>query len=385
MKTSAFIIFFSIVISIYSLINLYIYIRGLQCFLPNSNLRNVYKISFVIIVSSFILSRILERYFINLFTTTLTWVGSFWLAAMFYFLLTIIFFDLIRLANHFIPFYPAIIKEHYQKVKLIIGISTSIFISFLLIIGYLNTINTKVRKINITINKKITGNKTLHIVCATDIHLGTIINKNRATYLVNKINSLQPDIIIFAGDILDEVLAPVLKYNIGGILTKLNAPLGVYAITGNHEYIGGIEPAVKYLSEHNITLIRDTALFIDNRFYLIGREDRDKPSFTSINRKSLKEITKDIDKTFPLILLDHQPFDLKNSVQNGIDLQLSGHTHHAQIWPLSYLTQKIYELDWGYKKIGNSNFYVSCGFGTWGPPVRLGSHSEIVDINITFD
>jgi predicted MPP superfamily phosphohydrolase len=69
----------------------------------------------------------------------------------------------------------------------------------------------------------------------------------------------------------------------------------------------------------------------------------------------------------------------------NIDLQLSGHTHHGQIWPLNYITKAIYTLSWGYKKIGNTHFYVSCGYGTWGPPVRLGNRPEIVLINIKFE
>jgi predicted MPP superfamily phosphohydrolase len=92
-----------------------------------------------------------------------------------------------------------------------------------------------------------------------------------------------------------------------------------------------------------------------------------------------------VDRSRPVILLDHQPFNLERSVEQGVDLQLSGHTHHGQLWPFNYITTAIYEISSGYKLIGKSHFYVSTGFGTWGPPVRLGNRPEIVQIKITFD
>jgi uncharacterized protein len=385
MKTSGFIIFFSIVLTIYGSINYYIYIRGLQCIPYTSNLRIIYKTAFLVMFSSYIISRFLERYMINFVTNTFTWIGSFWLGGMVYFLIFIILFDMLRSINHLLPFFPALITYNYQQTKSILFLLTSAIVGVLIIAGYVNTINTNVKTLSINIHKKIKDISGLNIALATDIHLGTTINKNRATYLVNKINSMHPDIIILAGDILDEVLAPVIKYNIGDILKNLNAPMGVYAITGNHEYIGGIEQACNYISAHNITLIRDTAILVNNKFYLAGREDRDRYRFTGNRRMSINEVLKNIDKSYPIILLDHQPFNLKEAEEAGIDLQLSGHTHHAQLWPLNYITEKIYEMDWGYIKKGNTQYYISCGFGTWGPPMRIGSRSEIVNINIRFD
>ena len=83
--------------------------------------------------------------------------------------------------------------------------------------------------------------------------------------------------------------------------------------------------------------------------------------------------------------MDHQPFDLKEAEENGFDLQLSGHTHHGQIFPINFITNEVYEKSWGYLKKGNTHIYVSCGVGTWGPPVRLGSRPEILNIVLTFN
>ena len=93
---------------------------------------------------------------------------------------------------------------------------------------------------------------------------------------------------------------------------------------------------------------------------------------------------KGIDNSLPIILMDHQPFGLNEAFENKIDLQLSGHTHNGQLWPVNYIVEKIYELSWGYKINGATHYYVSCGIGGWGPPIRTGSQPEIVNIIIRF-
>jgi predicted MPP superfamily phosphohydrolase len=198
-------------------------------------------------------------------------------------------------------------------------------------------------------------------------------------------NSLNPDIILLPGDIFDEDIGPIIKNKLGDDLQKLNAKYGVYAVTGNHEYIGGVESAVDYMEKHGINVLRDEAVLIDSGFYLVGREDRSIGQFANQKRIELSEITKNINKNFPAILLDHQPFQLNLTRENGIDLQLSGHTHHGQLWPLNYITSMIYEISWGYEKIDETHYYVSSGFAGWGPPVRTGSRTEIVNLKIAFE
>ena len=92
-----------------------------------------------------------------------------------------------------------------------------------------------------------------------------------------------------------------------------------------------------------------------------------------------------IDKRYPIILMDHQPFHLAEAVQNGIDLQLSGHTHYGQMWPFNYITKMVYELPYGYLVKGSTHIYVSSGVGTWGPPVRIVADPEIINIRMKFE
>jgi hypothetical protein len=315
----------------------------------------------------------------------MTWIGSIWLGAMVYFFLAVLLIDFARLINHFIPVFPQIFYADYQKTKLITLFITIGLVMITVTAGFINARNPVVRTLDLNISKKVQGSKTLKIAMASDIHMGTLVGRRGSSRLVRMINSLHPDIILLAGDLVDEDLKPVIRRNLGDTLKNLHAPLGVYAITGNHEYIGGADEAVAYLTAHNIKFLSDTAELIDNRFYLAGRDDRDKTRFTGKPRKPLADILKGVDHSYPIIVMDHQPFQLSVPEQLGVDLQLSGHTHHGQIWPFNYITNAIYEVSRGYKKKGNTNIYVSCGFGTWGPPMRIGNRPEVVAITLHFD
>ncbi len=385
MKTGAFVVFITIVLVVYGLVNSYIFIRGLQAIPAGSAWRPWYIAIFWSVAFTFVLARILERTYPCGFTGVMTWIGSFWLAFMLYFILVALFIDFARVLNHFLHIFPQSFYTDYAQTKLTVLFISLSLVSLIVAGGFINARIPLVRKLELHVGKKVSGEKTLRIVMASDIHLGTIISRRKANRLVETINGLHPDIVLFAGDVVDEDLAPVIMNNLGANLMEIRSKLGVYAITGNHEYIGGVEPAVKYLREHGVTVIRDTALFIDNRFYIVGREDRDRSRFTGKKRKELRELIQQVDRSFPVILMDHQPFNLERTVEEGVDLQLSGHTHHGQMWPFNYITTAMYEISRGYKLIGKTHFYVSTGFGTWGPPVRLGNRPEIVQITLKFD
>jgi uncharacterized protein len=384
MKTSTLIIFLSIVLTIYALVNFYIFIRGWQALPQGSVIRKIYLYLFLFTSLSFIAGRILEKYYYSVFSDILVWVGSFWFAAILYFLFLVIFYDVLRTINSSTPLYPAFATFNYERTKQIVFLFSVLLVVGILAHGYRNAKNPVIRKMEFKINKNCGELKELNLVMISDLHLGTIIDNSRLENIISNINSLNADIILLAGDIVDEDLGPVIRNNLGETLKSLKSKYGTYGITGNHEYIGGVEEACDYLNAHNITMLRDTALKIDNAFYVLGREDKDIKTFSGKKRKSLDEIVKQVDKNSPLILMNHQPTELDESVKNEIDLQLSGHTHDGQLFPLNYITKLIFELSSGYMKKGQTHFYVSTGVGTWGPPVRIGNSPEIVNIKLTF-
>ena len=384
MKSYQFLIFFSIVLLIYSLINYYIYIRGMQALPEGMGFRNWYPWIFLFVSASYVIGRFVERIWISPVSSFFTFVGSFWLALMIYLLMAVIVLDLFRLILYFLP-QPAVLATNYIAVKKYLFLAVTGLTGIVVLAGHINALNPRVKRLDIHIDKKAGQIKTLHVAAASDIHMGTLVGPRRTAKLVQMLNDCQADVILFAGDIVDEDLAPVIHSDLGRSLVKLKAPMGVYAITGNHEYIGGAEAAVKYLEDHGVKMLRDTAVKIQESFYLAGRNDRDSKRFSAAERKGLGYILDGIDHTLPVIMMDHQPFNLQQVVDAGVDFQLSGHTHHGQLWPFNYITEVMYEVSWGYKKKGNSQFYVSSGYGGWGPPVRTGNRPEILDIYFTFN
>lgn len=382
MRTTAFLIFFGTFLLIYFSVNFYIFSRGLQAFSVSPAWRKSYITVFWLIVSSFIIGEILEHTHSSLTSEWIYRIGAFWLAFMLYFILILVVFDVIRLFNHFIHFLP----EMNQNLRFRIGLITVAFVSLIVLAGHINALNTRVREISLTIHKKVTGNREMKILMASDIHLGALIGDNREQTLVDIISKQKPDLVLLCGDLVDGDVASALRLQLGRHIQDIKTPMGVYAIPGNHEYIGGIQKTLPYLESININILRDKTLILPNGIQLVGRDDRDNRRMGDENgRKSLQELMTGIDKTFPVIVMNHQPFNLDEAVNEGVDLHLSGHTHHGQLWPLNYITKAVYELSWGFLKKGDTNFYVSSGFGSWGPPVRLGNTPEVVVFNLKFD
>lgn len=331
---------------------------------------------FIFVAASFVLGRSLENYFISPLSTSLIWIGSFWFAAMLYFFLGFLVLDLVRLGGSLLGGGLSLKAEK-------LGRGTVVSATFaLILVGHINALNPRLNSVEIRLQGTSAETRIIEILMASDLHLGTIVGEKRLKQLTRAVEELQPDLVLFPGDVLDEDPQTVMKDSVGNMLRSIKAKHGVFAITGNHEYIGGVERACSYLEEHGIGVLRDQAVLVDGLFYLVGREDRSISRFTDKKRKSLKELLAPLDRRFPVILMDHQPFELQEAEGLGVALQLSGHTHHGQLWPLNFVTSLIYEVSWGHLKKGDTHFYVSSGYGTWGPPVRVGNHPEMVHIRL---
>lgn len=376
MKVIAIVIFLAIILAVFTSVNGYIYVRTSPLFTGSFIKTFSLKFIFWTIVLAYPLGRILERFMGSGFTTFMIKVGSFWLGAMLYLILIFLLIDIARGINHFIQFTPHLNFKANPESRLIIVKFVYILTTLILIAGYINAKIPKINHYNLSIDKSFGTRENLRIVAVSDIHLGTLIGKKRLNHLPEMINSQKPDIVLFAGDTFDEDIAPVVNNGLGKYFEKIKAPLGIFAIPGNHEYFGNVEQKLNYLKAHGVNVLVDSSILIDSSFYLIGRDDRK-------NRKGIFDLCTFVDKSKPLILLNHQPFNLKESAENGIDLQISGHTHHGQLWPFGYITNAIFELSRGYKKIESTHFIVSTGYGTWGPPIRLGNRPEILVIDIS--
>ena len=219
--------------------------------------------------------------------------------------------------------------------------------------------------------------KPIRLVLLSDLHLGYHNRRKEFARWVDLINEEHPDAVLIAGDIIDGSMRPLRQERMHEEFLRINAP--VFACLGNHEYYSGEPEARRFYSDAGIHLLRDTTTRLGD-ICIIGRDDR-----TNRRRRPLRDIVASADKACFSILLDHQPYHLEQAEHEGIDFQFSGHTHHGQVWPISWRTDAMYECAFGPHRRGTTDYYVSSGIGIWGGKYRIGTRSEYLVLTIEPD
>jgi uncharacterized protein len=380
---------FALVIGVFALIygglNYYIGTRGWQAIGKHSPYLNnkVYWVVFWVLALSYLLGRLLKNYLPAEVSRWLTVIGSYWMGFMFYMVLILALIDLVRGLNKVFKFLPAWFGG--TGVNPVFGLVVMGFVVSLIAYGTWNAAHPKVRHYDINIDKQAGNLKELHLVMVSDIHLGTIVRNGQLIKMVNMINELNPDMVVIAGDAVDESVEQVVEQQMADNFRLLKSKYGVFAALGNHEYISGNrEEAVKFLQSAGVHVLRDQSEKVADSLYVLGREDSSSERFAGAKRKKLADIMSGVDKNLPVIVIDHQPSHLEEAISLGVDLQLSGHTHSGQMFPNNLITGRMFEDDWGLLTKGPFNIIVSSGYGTWGPPIRIGNYPEVVDITLHF-
>lgn len=198
--------------------------------------------------------------------------------------------------------------------------------------------------------------------------------------MVEIVKEQKPDIVLIAGDIINDDIAPYIANKTGDIIKEIKAPLGVYAVPGNHDYYQeDVDSLANEIEKIGIHFLQDEVVNVNDLFYIVGRQD-----FTEIDRKQISELVTDLDKSKPIIMLDHQPRELGAAQENGVDIIVSGHTHRGQLIPANFITDRLFENDWGYLQKDQLHSFTSSGLGLWGPELRIGSQSEVMVIDVNF-
>lgn len=292
------------------------------------------------------------------------WISGFWMVILGYSLILL-------------PITNLVIYLFKKRAVFWIGTGVVTIFTLIFMIGSFNAWNPVVRHYDITLSQS-NEQPNLKIMLASDLHLGPVVGESHLQKLVDIAEEVKPDIILLAGDIIDDHIEPYQEENMGETVSNLQAPLGVYAISGNHDVYGNDLPKlVQEMNQAGIQFLRDEAILVNDQFYLVGRKD-----LAEGGRKTNASLLKDLDQTKTIIMLDHQPSELNEAQKAGVDILLSGHTHKGQLAPANLLTGMLFENDGGYLKKENLHSFVSSGFGTWGPPLRIGSRSEVMVINI---
>ncbi|HNX92264.1 MAG TPA: metallophosphoesterase [Syntrophomonas sp.] len=376
MGASARIAFIAVFLFIWGGLNLYLGWRGWHYFGSYiHNYKNIYWILLIFLASSYFLGRWGNHHQPGVISDGLIWIGSYWMAFFFYALLVNVLIDLVGYLDKAWGFLPDFMHHSSSMIAAVL----LLLIIMGLVYGTVNANRPVINQYHIVIPKQAGIRESLHMVMVSDIHLGNIVGRDRLSRLIDRVNLMEPEIVLLAGDIIDGDIRPFEEQKMGEIIRSIDAPLGVYAVPGNHEYLGGqYRQLLTALKDCGVTVLRDQYLLLDD-FYLLGRDDK-----ISRQRKPLQEVMKEMDYDYPIILMDHNPIDIEESCLNRVDLQLSGHTHKGQFWPLNLFTKRIFAQDWGYLRKENTQIIVSDGYGTWGPPIRIGNQPEIVDITIEF-
>lgn len=269
--------------------------------------------------------------------------------------------------------------------------------------GIYHAKHIKVTPYKITVDKSAPDMDSLQIVLLADTHFGYNSGAVHAQEIVDKINEQNPDLVCIAGDIFDNEYDAVREpEKISEILRTIRSKYGVYACWGNHDLnepiLAGFtfkhkkedskqlkDPRMKrFLQSSNIQLLEDEAVLIDNSFYVVGRKDASLIEKIEEKRKTPAQLTQKLDKDKTIIVIDHQPKELQDIADAGVDLDLCGHTHDGQTFPGNFTVKFLWENPCGYLQKGSMHNIVTSGSGVWGPAMRVGTDSEICTINLIF-
>ena len=341
------------------------------------------KILYVLVYVSFLIGFFLQMKGFQALSFPFTYIGSWVLAAIFYLLIIFLMVDVIRLINvltfkaDFLTF--KYIRGDYNGRLFSLGVCG--LTALILVAGYFNAKFPVTKYLTYKTEKDISQN--FKFVLVSDVHLGMINCDRFCEGLKDRINAENPDFVVIAGDFFDGDPYPVINSRVGEILKEIKTGCGIYAVNGNHEWIGNAQLADEFLEKHGITVLRDSVAKLPFNCYIVGREDRSAKGRQKLSRKSLDTLMQSVDANAFSVVLDHQPPRFSDEKELGFDLELSGHTHAgAQLWPLFLITRNIYENGYGELKKGNSTFYTTSGYGTWGPPIRTSARPEIVVIEV---
>jgi predicted MPP superfamily phosphohydrolase len=375
--------FFPIVLAIYALTNAYLIHRGWSALAGMDVFRVAVLVIYLALSVCLFLGHGLNKGSHPEIKETLSALGSLYLGLLLYFVLFTALIDVLRAADHFFPFFPQWIGDHRREAGRLAVLAVTGLTSILLLAGYVHSRHVRIKKLEIAIDKNGGGLDGLNAVFFSDVHVGPFMRVSRVKEIVKTINGLNPDIILIGGDVIEEETTPLELERLPSALGMLHARYGVYACTGNHEYFAGIAKSLDMLEKSRITVLQDRTVLVDSSFYLAGRSNKSYLG-NKERRMSLKEILQGADMTRPIIFLDHQPIRLDEAAESGVDLQLSGHTHAGQVFPISWINDRLFEIGWGYGRKMNTQYYVTSGVGVWAPPARIGTDSEIVLIKIRF-
>jgi predicted MPP superfamily phosphohydrolase len=344
--------------------------------LPTRLSRNLLTASLALVVIGYPIADLLSRRLVRQWAKILLTLGFCCLPFILYLVPTVILFDLIFGLLRWRKLIPAEAMNN-PTLRVARFWVTLIIPAAIVSAGAMNNSRLVVRTYSVEVPRKSSQLTHLRIVFASDFHLGYLTEGDLLSRFASEVNAQQPDIVLFGGDIQDSARREEKLDRFEDEFRQIRAKYGVYAVTGNHDILAGVR--ADFFARAGIRLLRDSVEKIDDGFYLAGRDDP-----LSGTRKSIADLLRNIPDDLPIIVLDHRPIDLDSISRTYVDLQLSGHTHDLQFFPINLFPSHEFELNWGYIKKRRAQFIVTSGVHLTRPPVRTAGLSEIIVINVEF-
>ncbi|HKK43717.1 MAG TPA: metallophosphoesterase [Bacteroidales bacterium] len=366
--------FHTIIAFAYTIPNLYVFIRIWQLFIDRQ-----YRLPYILVYLFMALIYPLSNYFagggfpFSMLYEAAGYILPFYL----YLFLSVLVLDFFLLFNRIFR----LVSLHRLKSKVFkrYGLAVVVVVPvFIVIAGVINFNTIRTTEYKIDIPARESEISKLKIVFTADFHLNQGVDTSFVRRFVKRVAMIRPDLVIYGGDIIEGHNGDGSMEPFERILSVIKPEFGVYAVLGNHEHYAGQDNG-DFFRKAGMTLLRDSCVVINNSINLVGRNDSHVNS-----RKTADQVLRSVNDSLPVILIDHRPTEIDLVSHLPVDIQLSGHTHNGQLFPINLFTKSMYLLSWGHRKIGNTHFFVTSGIRLWGPPVRTTGKSEIMVINVNF-
>jgi len=375
-----FALFFSIVTSLYGGAHYYLYRWFIRWFEPSRGLARWIAVLFFFLVFSFPGAKVLGWMDFNPLSYGLTLISATWMGFSLYFFLfavsTDVFIGIWRWIRR-----PSRLSHHrlllFQR-RFMAGVAVAVF--GIGTFALQEAQNVQVTRLDIPLKNLPARLDGYSLVQVSDVHYGMLTKNGELAKLVQQVNQLHADLVVITGDLVDEGVSHMEEMT--QPLLELKARDGVMAITGNHEYYAGVSRATAIMEKAKIRVLRNERMMLPGGLQVLGIDDPTGYRIMGEGDADFQSLLAGLDPLKPSVFLYHQPIRFEEAAAFGIGLQLSGHTHGGQLFPLRYISRLIYPRTPGLHRIAASYLYVNRGAGTWGPPMRLGSRPEIALIRL---
>ena len=334
----------------------------------------------IIMVFVPLLVRFFERLGFEAVARFLAFIGYFWMGLLFLFVSASLIIDFYQLLV-----YLAGLIFHRNLAGISLSPRISFFIPLIVCLtiglyGYFEAIRIKTEHVTILSPKIPKEASGFRIAQISDVHLGLIVREDRLKRILKQVKASEPDILVSTGDLVDGQMDDLSK--LAGMLSEIKPRYGKFAVTGNHEFYAGLGLSLGFTQKAGFTILRGEGVNVSGLINIAGVDDpadgRNNPSI----RISEKELRSELPPNVFSILLKHRPILEKDAI-GLFDLQLSGHTHKGQVFPMTLFTRLSFPKIAGLFNLqNNAHLYVSRGSGTWGPPIRFLSPPEVTIIEL---